>query len=727
MAVPSKKSILFFFLLLYSLPSVLTANEDLNTISPAKINKYLQTGKYSYYVEDPHKSFTASSLYSEIEQNDMSRWTKSQKKNLLFGFSPNPYWIYFKINFNNLDSSLYALELDYPHIDFIEIYLFTHKTLQYSAQGGDRFPVSHRKVFYRNMVYEFPEDLKEIELLIKVQTEGSLTIPLYLWKISSIRTKITREMFILGIYYGFLVIIILFNIQMYVSIRDLNYIYYSFWILGYGGYQFSINGLGYQFLWSSFPVLTNRITAVLMFFGITWAFQFGRSFLNTKVLFPKVDSILKIVVLIMGVLTLCSLVINYQTMVRLGAFSTILLSTSMFSLSLASLFKGYKPARFYTVAWSFLFFGVTIYALKAFGLVPENNFTAWAQQAGSAFEVVILSIALADRINTINTEKKKAIQSKNSELLEYNDKLNEAINRILVSEERNRMLLEGTDDIVFTMDESCRILSINKAVKKILRQNPENIIQKSIYEFLHDDREGGLSVTHSNMKERIEHLLKTREGVEFKTSFISPIKSEPLELNLKMEYINIAGRNEIFGRAMSVKNDALMKYFKGESQKLEIDNRLMNVEDVGFRITRNLIKYYNQSEVKVIRTAVREILFNAIEHGNLNITYKEKTEATINDNYFELISARQRDAKYKDRKVNIEYSITAEKIIYTIKDDGDGFDHKKILSEGTMEANNQMLSHGRGITMTKQVFDELIYSEKGNQVTLIKYNKSTNS
>ncbi|HPS56739.1 MAG TPA: ATP-binding protein [Spirochaetota bacterium] len=74
-----------------------------------------------------------------------------------------------------------------------------------------------------------------------------------------------------------------------------------------------------------------------------------------------------------------------------------------------------------------------------------------------------------------------------------------------------------------------------------------------------------------------------------------------------------------------------------------------------------------------------------------------------------------------DKKVAIEYTLTPRKVVYVIRDDGAGFDHKKMRDSALATANDELLSHGRGIAMTTNAFDEVTYNNKGNEVKLVKY------
>lgn len=73
-----------------------------------------------------------------------------------------------------------------------------------------------------------------------------------------------------------------------------------------------------------------------------------------------------------------------------------------------------------------------------------------------------------------------------------------------------------------------------------------------------------------------------------------------------------------------------------------------------------------------------ELLVNAMEHGNLDISFQDKSEALENNEYYELLFKRQHNPVYKNKRITIEYSLDPSRIEIRITDEGKGFDHKNI-------------------------------------------------
>lgn len=114
-------------------------------------------------------------------------------------------------------------------------------------------------------------------------------------------------------------------------------------------------------------------------------------------------------------------------------------------------------------------------------------------------------------------------------------------------------------------------------------------------------------------------------------------------------------------------------------------------------------------------TGISELLINAVEHGNLNITYEIKSKLIKENTWHEEINKRLADPQYKDRKVTVIFERKVDNFYIQITDEGEGFEWKQYLN---VDPSRAMHNHGRGIAMANMLsFTKLVYNEKGNQVT----------
>ncbi len=116
-----------------------------------------------------------------------------------------------------------------------------------------------------------------------------------------------------------------------------------------------------------------------------------------------------------------------------------------------------------------------------------------------------------------------------------------------------------------------------------------------------------------------------------------------------------------------------------------------------------------------------ELNYNAVEHGIAQVGYEQKTILNIQNKWEEEVNRRLNLPQNKDKTATIRFECVKSEgqaeIHFIITDPGDGFDHKKYQS---IDESRLFDNHGRGIAISAiSTFDELIYNEKGNQVTAI--------
>jgi signal transduction histidine kinase len=180
--------------------------------------------------------------------------------------------------------------------------------------------------------------------------------------------------------------------------------------------QAAFQGIAAYYFWPGNAYLTiigfTVATCMVSVFGIL----FMRGFLQTSTHMPGHDKVLQVLV----VFYLVSVVLAFSGIAK-ETFALVLpvqalVSVFILYVTVRLVVKGSKQARFYLIGWALLFVGITIYVLKDFGVLPYNDVTNYALMAGTALEVVLLSIALADRINILEEEKRSLISRQKDDL-----------------------------------------------------------------------------------------------------------------------------------------------------------------------------------------------------------------------------------------------------------------------------------------------------------------------
>lgn len=131
--------------------------------------------------------------------------------------------------------------------------------------------------------------------------------------------------------------------------------------------------------------------------------------------------------------------------------------------------------------------------------------------------------------------------------------------------------------------------------------------------------------------------------------------------------------------------------------------------------------FFSEETSLDIKLGLGELLLNAVEHGNLGISFSEKNEAVQNDCLQELYEERMNNKFYSEREVEVNFEIKDNAGEWIIKDQGDGFNPDTVPSP--ISEDGILRLHGRGIFICRFQFDELEYLEKGNIVRALKMRK----
>lgn len=329
------------------------------------------------------------------------------------------------------------------------------------------------------------------------------------------------------------------------------------------------------------------------------------------------------------------------------------------------------------------------------------------------FIASVFSFNLARRIISDRSKLEKNIRTASLDLAE-------AGITIKFSEEKYRRIVENSNEIIFTLDDDWNVIDVNNAVRNHFNISPEKLRNRNILEFIRDDMEEK-ELSKELVRSKLVGFSRERTPVQFKVDIKMPYFNESRTMNMRLEYLDIEGRQEVLGRAAIAEEDAIQKYIVSERLVIEIGNSLLAAEEVAFRVTEIPSRYLGQGDGKLIRLALREIIINAIEHGNLGISFNDKTDAMLADEYFDLIYRRQQNETCRNKKVVIDYVLEPKRVMYRVTDEGNGFDHAFVMKKNPETSNECLLPHGRGIRMTMQIFDEIRYNAKGNQVLLVKY------
>jgi signal transduction histidine kinase len=399
------------------------------------------------YLEDK----TGSMHIREVLQSTQFKTSTHSVAN--FGVSSSTYWIKLSILNQTLVENL-VLELGYPLLDEVTIYHPSAAGSIDSVGMGENEPFHFRK--YRNQNYLF--DLRiapnraEVYYL-RIKSSDQLLVPLSIGTYQAVSEIHTKTDLITGIYFGIVIVMLLYNLFIYFTVNDKSYLYYVIYLFFIGLTQITLQGYGFRYLWPQSPWLAQKSVFLTGAFSGIVTILFAKSFLHTRQYTPGLNKILSVyqwAYVLCIVLSLLELYRLSYTLIDLNAGPG-----SLFLLYVAFVIykrNNYRPAKFFLIAQSIFLLSVTVFVLKDYGVLPYNVFTNYGLQMGSAAEVVLLSFALADRINTLKREK-EASQMQALDILKENERIIKEQNVMLDTKvkERTRELQESNRELNVTL------------------------------------------------------------------------------------------------------------------------------------------------------------------------------------------------------------------------------------------------------------------------------------
>lgn len=402
--------LLGFFLLSVYLPA--------HSFEVAVANEKIILDKELSYYEDVNGLLSFDDIVSLTEQGQL---TKSPGGTLNFGFTSSVYWVYTSFTFSEevVDKRSWMLSLDYAPIKNIDLYVKKDNALAH-VRSGTELNFKDRPVQYRNFIYPLTNDGDtNYSVWLRVKSDTSIQVPISLWANQPFFEYETFSSYGWGIFFGILIALGLYNLFLYVSVRDKAYIYYVLYLTGLSGVVLFLNGQGFQFIWREIPRWNHYALLLSSCLAVFFALQFSRTFLETRKYAPKFDSlIVGSMLFTAGGAVLGLLGVDISLPKVAGAVAGVA-AISLVVAAIKSCSLKHPMAPYFTIAWSFFLIGLLVYLANVFGIAPTNYWTENAVQFGSATEAILLSLGLAQRIKLERRKRYEALQSEHETVLKW--------------------------------------------------------------------------------------------------------------------------------------------------------------------------------------------------------------------------------------------------------------------------------------------------------------------
>jgi PAS domain S-box-containing protein len=352
------------------------------------------------YLEDPSTLMTID----DVRQESMTeKFLIQNKDSLNFGYTTSAFWIKAPVRYmGNKDRAEYWLELDIPLLDNAELFIINEKGKVVSKQSGYEKPLAERDLAYVNNVFAFQVQRdEELTLFIRVQSTFSMHMPLAIYTPKGFAEKASVVETFYGMFLGAMIIMITYNMFVFVSVREKAYFYYVLYIMIYLVFTLTERVHGLQVFGKVPPMFHKDNLAVYIWCSWIGAFMMARYFIDSPKNAPDMDSVLKISIYA----SIASTVISILTVsddptatIQWAVIGTVINTLIISWFGYTAMMRGFPGASLYFLAWFMNFTGAALYAVTVAGKVPLNIVTANSPQFGILCQLVFVSFALADRI-----------------------------------------------------------------------------------------------------------------------------------------------------------------------------------------------------------------------------------------------------------------------------------------------------------------------------------------
>jgi hypothetical protein len=401
--------------------------------------KEVPFGHQMEILEDVHAKYTIR----DVSASNFNDRFKAYREEYIYALNADSvYWIKFHVNNISHQQKKWVLEILSIQMEDMEVYIPSGNGNFIMHRTGQHHPFRIRDYSLTNFVFDLP-DMRQapypIYIRIKSPTgigiEGSIKNQAYFTSYT------TTEYFFLGLYYGFLIILVIYNLLLMITSKEVAYLFYTFYIIACALLSFEYDGLGFQFLWPDHPFVNPIINGYLPWFLFIVGFIFyAQHFIGRKKhTYKKFYSLLFTITIID--MTLAVMGILPEILIYYLFMAPLLI---IYAIAIDDFRKGAKGNRYFIVGQSFLLLSIFITISGWFGVMDSNLFTVYSFNAGVVLEAIIFSYAFIDKYNITKLEKEKAKQNVIDQL-EENKILQTKVNRELEIKVQERTLQLQTE------------------------------------------------------------------------------------------------------------------------------------------------------------------------------------------------------------------------------------------------------------------------------------------
>lgn len=424
-----------FFFLLFGLLCLQSAQAQKSVAVSDEADQHIFNFGEIELLKDPQNNFTFQQISSAAFSKKFAPSSTSTPQTKELNTS---YWFRIKIKHNTQAKKKYLLEFFDQTIDHITAYIPKGDGSYEIKELGDRLHFDQRLLRHKNFELYINNDTNQEQVYyFKIRSSQISDVIIVLRSVDFFVGYALDEYFYFGIFYGMILVFSFYNLIMFIAIRQKQYLYYVLYNLSVGFFEMSSDGIAYQYIWPNSPNW-NQIAYAFFLYGTSiFALFFTKELLFVKAKAPRLNKLIIWVIIVRTAFFFYCLFID-QRLFSYKFLEFVPLAIAFFT-GIYIFRRGYQPARFFVLGYSFLFFGFMLKFLIMLG-IDWLNFgiiTYYSLSFCFVLEMIFLSFAIGDKVRILKKKKDKA-QRQMIQQMAVNAKLKDNLNLELEKQVKER-------------------------------------------------------------------------------------------------------------------------------------------------------------------------------------------------------------------------------------------------------------------------------------------------
>lgn len=324
-------------------------------------------------------------------------WT-TLPDSLSAGFTPATVWLRLPVRVDRIPQGGWMLRLSNALLDDVRVYMGQDGYWTLLERSGEDLPRQDWPVDYRSPVISFePPAPGNYVILVRLQSKNALATRLEIWQRLAYDNQSRREGLMFGLYFGFYLLLICAHGAFWLVTRASM----SGLFLAYiGNCVFNeVLSLGLVQQLTGLPVgWSDRLLGVGIAISLPVALRVAFRQLNLATLYPRavrwLDRIVWTIAIVCSALVVSG---HYAWGVQPIQTLALLAIVGFSTLTVYLLKRGWRPARFFALAFGVFYISVLIAFLRNLGVLPVNTFTEYVSTLGTMLHMLLLSLYIVGR------------------------------------------------------------------------------------------------------------------------------------------------------------------------------------------------------------------------------------------------------------------------------------------------------------------------------------------